>query len=69
MLLDNQLLVSIGTQLSKLKSTDIRPSLLAANRFYYMAQTVMPKASSEEISLGGGLVVGGILASFGGSGC
>ena len=30
-----------------------------------MAQAVMPKASPEAISLGGGLIVGGILASLG----
>ena len=63
-LADNQPLVSLGTQLSKLKSINKQPSL-AADRFYAMAQAVMPKASPEAISIGCGLVVSGLLASLG----
>ena len=35
------------------------------DRFYAMAQTVIPKSSPEAISLGGGLIVAGLLASLG----
>ena len=65
MLADNQPLVCVGPQLSKLKLINQQPSLLAADIFYSMAQAVMPKASSEAISLGGGLMLGGLLASIG----
>ena len=54
MLADNYPLVSLGSQLYKLKSIDKRPSFLAADRFYAMAQEVMPKVSPEEICLGVG---------------
>ena len=43
MLADNQPLVSLGDQLSKLKSINRVISLLAADRFYAMAQAVMPE--------------------------
>ena len=65
MLSDNHPLVSLGSQLSKLNSINKRPSSLAADIFYAMAQAVMPKASPEEISLGCILIVCGILASLG----
>ena len=65
MLADNQTLVSLGAQLSKLKSINKRPLLLAADRFYAMYQSVMPKASPETIYLGSGLIVSGLLASLG----
>ena len=65
MLEDNHKLFSLGTQLSKLKSINKRPSLLAADRFYGMSQVVMPKASTDAIFLGGGLILGGLLASLG----
>ena len=45
MLAENQPLVSLGAQLSKLKSINKWTSSLAADRFYAMAQAVMPKAS------------------------
>ena len=61
----NQPLVSLGPQLSKLKSINKRPPSLAANRFYAMAQAVMPKASPEEIYLGVELIVSGLLESIG----
>ena len=51
--------------MSKLKSTNKLPSSLAEDKFYSMAQSVIPKASPEEIYLGGGFIVGGILASLG----
>ena len=65
MLADNHLLVSLGAQLYKINPINKRLSLLAADRFYVMTQAVMPKASPEEISLGGGLIVGGLLESLG----
>ena len=64
-LADNQPLVSLGANLYKLKSINKQPPSLAADRFYAMAQAVMPKASPELISLGGGLIVAGLLASLG----
>ena len=64
MLVYNQTLVSLGAQLSKIKSINKQPSSLAEDIFYAMAQAVIPKASLEEIYLGGGLIVGGILASL-----
>ena len=45
MLSDNQPLVSLGAQFSKLNSINKQPSSLAADRFYAMAQAVIPKAS------------------------
>ena len=54
-----------GPQLSKLKSIHKRPPSLAANRFYAMAQAVMPKASPEEIYFGVELIVSGLLESIG----
>ena len=65
MLVENQLLVSVGAQLSKIKSINKRPPLMAANRFYSMVQAVIPKASPEAIYLGCGLIVDGILESLG----
>ena len=62
---ENQPLVGLGAQLYKLKPINKQPSSLADNKFYAMAQTVLPKTSPEEISLGGGLLVGGILESIG----
>ena len=64
MLAENQPLVCVGPQLSKLKLINQQPSLLAVDIFYSMAQAVMSKASPEAISLGGGLIVGGLLASL-----
>ena len=64
-LANNQPLVSAGAQLSKLKSINKRPSLLAADRFYAMSQAVVPKALPEAIFLGDELIVGGLLASLG----
>ena len=60
-LADNHPLFSLGTQLSKLNSINKRLSSLAADRFYDMVQAVIPKASLEAISLGVGLIVGGLL--------
>ena len=51
--------------MSKLKSIKKRPSSLDADRFYAMAQAVIPKASPQEIFLGGGLVLGGLLEILG----
>ena len=65
MLADNQPLVSVGTQLSKLKPINKRPSSLAVDIFYSMAQAVIQKASPEAIYLGCGFIVGGILESLG----
>ena len=65
MLVDNQLLVILCAQFYKLKSINKKPSSLAADRFCTMAQELIPKASLEVISLGGGLIVSGILASLG----
>ena len=45
MVADNQSLVSVGVQLSKLNSINKIPSSLAADRFYDMAQSEMSKAS------------------------
>ena len=64
-LVDNQPLVSLGSQLSKLKSIKKLPSLLSADIFYAMDQAVMLKAYPEAISLGGRLILAGILASLG----
>ena len=64
MLADNQPLVSLGDHLSKLKSINKQPPSLAADGFCAISQTVIPKASPEEISLGGGLIVGVLLESL-----
>ena len=64
MLVENQPLVSLRAQLYRLKSINKRPPLMAADRFYAIPQSVMPNASREEISLGGGLIVAGLLASI-----
>ena len=64
MLADNQPLVSLGTQLYRLKSINKLPPLLAAYRFYAMAQEAITKASPEAISIGGGFIVAGILESL-----
>ena len=60
----NQSLVSAGAQLSKLNSINKQPSYLSEGRFNATSQSVIPKASSEEISLGGGLIVGVLLESL-----
>ena len=65
MLSDNQTLVHLGTHLSKLKLINQRSTSLASDQFYGMHQGVMPKLSPEDISLGGGLIVDGLLASLG----
>ena len=64
-LANNQPLVSLGAQLSELKSINKRTSSLAADIFYDMSQEMTPKSSPEAISLGDGLIVGGLLASLG----
>ena len=51
--------------MSKLKLINKQLSLLAVDISYVTTQTVIPKASSEAISFGGGLIVGGILESLG----
>ena len=51
--------------MSKLKSINKRPPSLATDRFYAMAQAVMPEASPEAISLGCGFIVACLLASLG----
>ena len=65
MLADNHLLVSASAQLYKLNPINKQPSSLSMDRFYAMDQVVIPKSSPEEICLGGGLIVGGLLASLG----
>ena len=64
MLADNQTLVILCAQSYKLKSINKRPPSLDADRFYAMAQEVMPKASPELISIGGGMILDGILESL-----
>ena len=64
-LADNQPLVSLGAQLSKLDSINKRPPSLDMDRFYATDQAVITKASPEAISLGGGLILSGLLSSFG----
>ena len=54
MLAENHPLFSSGSQLSKMNSIKELPSSLAADRFYSMAQSVMPKASPTAICFGGG---------------
>ena len=61
MLVDNQTLVSVGAQLSKLNPTNKVPPSLAVDICDDMAQTVIPKASQEAIYIGGGLLLVGIL--------
>ena len=51
MLAENQPLVILGAQLSKLKSIKKRPSSLAADIFYTMAQAVIPKAHQSQYLL------------------
>ena len=65
MLADNHLLVSASAQLYKLNPINKQPSSLSMDRFYAMDQVVIPKSSPEEICIGGGLIVGGLLASLG----
>ena len=65
MLVENQTLFSLGSHFSKLKSINKQPSSLSTDRFYAMAKAVIMKASPEAISLGGGLIVGGLLESLG----
>ena len=48
-----------------LNAINKRSSSLDADRFYAMAQAVIPKASPEAICLGGGLILGGLLESLG----
>ena len=65
MLADNQMLVSTDAQFSKLNSIKKGPSSLDADRFYDVDQAVIPKSSPEAIYIGGGFIVGGLLASIG----
>ena len=65
MLADTQPLVSLVSQLSKLNSINKGTSLLAADRFYAMSQAVILKAYTQAISIGGGLIVGGLLEILG----
>ena len=65
MLAENQPLVSLGAQFSKLKSINKPPHLLKADIFYAMAQAVIPKALPEAIYLRSGLILGVLLASIG----
>ena len=53
MLEDNQPLVSLGAQLSKLKLINKQSPSLAGDIFYAVAQAVISKASLEAISLAG----------------
>ena len=64
MLAENQTLVSLGARLSRLKSINKQLTSLAVDRFYAIAQAVMLKASQETISLGGGLMVAGLLENI-----
>ena len=64
MLADNQLLVSLGAHLSKLKPINKRLPSLAEDIFYAMSQAVMPKASPKAISLWCGLVLAGLFESW-----
>ena len=65
MLAENQPLVSLGAQLSKLNAINKRPPSLDADTLYAISQVVFLKASPEEIYLGGGLIVASVLASLG----
>ena len=65
MVADNQPLISLGAHLSKLKSINKQLSSLAEDIFYSMAQAVIPKASLEATSIGGGLIVSGLLKIHG----
>ena len=65
MLAENQPLVSLGAQLSKLNAINKQPPSLDADTLYAMSQLVLLKASPEELYLGGGLIVAGVLASLG----
>ena len=65
MLVGNQLLVSAGAQLSKIKSTNKRLSSLPVDIFYAMDQAVILKASPEAICLGCVLIVCGLLEIIG----
>ena len=65
MLADNHPLVSLGAQLSKLKSINQGPTSLDADQFNAIYQSVMPKASPEAIYIGGGLILCGLLDSIG----
>ena len=64
MLAENQPLFCLAAQLSKLNSINKPPTLLSPDRFYAMSQAVIQKASPEAITLGGGLVLGGLLVSL-----
>ena len=65
MLAYNQKLVNLGTQLSKLELINQQPISIDVDKFYEMSQAVMPKASSEMIYIGVGLIVGGFLNILG----
>ena len=65
MLADNHPLLHLGDRLYKLKFINQRPTSLSVDHFYAMYQSVIPKASPEAISLGGGFIAGGILDSLG----
>ena len=64
-LAENQPLVSLGAQLSKIKEINKQPSSLDADILCDMAQVFPPEASPEAISLAGGLRVAGILEILG----
>ena len=65
MLSENQTLLSVGSNFSKLKSINKQSSSLAVDVFYAISQAVMPKSSPEAIYIGFGLVVGGLLTIIG----
>ena len=65
MLSENQTLLSVGSNFSKLKSINKQSSSLAVDVFYAISQAVMPKSSPEAICNGGVLMVGGLLESIG----
>ena len=64
MLADNQTLVCLGDWLYKLKLINQRPYLLAVDQFYTISLAVIHKASPEDISPGGVLIVDCILETL-----
>ena len=64
MLADNHQLVNLGAQFSKLNPVNKQTPSLAADIFYAMDQSVMPKSLPETICLWGGLIVAGLLESL-----
>ena len=63
MLADNQLIVFWGAHSYRLKLINKQPPSIAMDRFYAMSQAVVLKALPRALSIGGGLIVCGILAS------